>query len=145
MTGRFLRVGVCLVVVTSLAWGLYDPPWVDGMTQGLRPSDVDSSGVAFRWTSGHATFYVPRGATTMTLSWRVASSPPEGGLVAVRIDADDERLAVLTLDRPGEWQRSTVTLPRTPTHRRTRRIDLRTRRTVGESNLGVQLAAIEWQ
>ena len=51
-------VGV-LAAVAVLAYS--EPPWMGGVTSGLRPwSKIP--GTLFRWTAGRATFYIPSGA-----------------------------------------------------------------------------------
>jgi hypothetical protein len=101
--------------------------------------------VPFRWTSGHATFYVPSTAATLAVPIRAAFPGPEGRPVSVHIDVDDRRVVAIAIDQPGAWRQTIVNLPRTRTWRRSRRVDVRVDRTVGESNLGVQLGEIEWR
>jgi hypothetical protein len=139
------RIGLGLLALVALAWGLYDPPWVARTTEGLRAVESDETGTTFRWTNGHASFYVPSGARAVTLRVRAGVSSPDGRSAAVRIDVDDQPKATLTLGDPREWRSATIFLPTGRTHRRSRRIDLRVNRTVGQSNLGVQLGEIAWQ
>ena len=56
---------ICLVAA-ALAY-LHDPPWVGVVTSGLGVWESEPSGARFRWTSSHATFYVPSDASAMTL------------------------------------------------------------------------------
>jgi hypothetical protein len=145
MTTRRGLAFLLLMGVALLVWGLHDPPWVEGTTQGLRPRETDSAGVPFRWTSGHATLYVPSTAVTLVLPIRAAFPGPEGRPVSVHIDVDDRRLVTIAIDEPEAWRSTTVPLPQTRTFRRSRRVDVRVDRTVGESNLGIQLGEIEWR
>ena len=132
---RLLVVGVLLF---AAAISLRDPPWIGGMTSGLRGWEGPPE-TRFRWTSGHASFFVPRDATTMTLPLKAVFPSASGRPVSVSISVDDRWLATVELPDPSAWVRHTLPLPRRATPRRFRRIDLRVNRTVGPFNLGVQL------
>ena len=121
----------------------FDPPWVAGTTEGLRAPETDDRGVTFRWTTGHATFYVPTSARQLIL--RLSSGPLINGRPAiVRLSIDDGPVANVTMTDPAAWQVVTVFVPQRRTLRRSRRVDLHVNRTVGESNLGVRVSAVEW-
>jgi hypothetical protein len=147
MTTRQLAHLVLVTAAVGLgAWFLYDPPWVDATTVGLREGEVDDAGTPFRWTSGHAVFYVPRDAKTMTLRLNPGDATgPGGGPVVVNVRVDDEPVATIPLSAPTSWQTQLIAIPTTPTRRRTRRVDLRVNRTVSEFNLGVQLGDVTWR
>jgi hypothetical protein len=125
----------------GVAW-LRDPPWLADITTGMREWKEDE-GVRFRWTNGHASFFVPSDAEAIVLSLRAVFPAPDGGPVYVAVTADDRWLKTLRLDDPGAWARAPVQMPRLATGRRHRRIDLRVSRTIGEGNLGVELGAVE--
>ena len=63
-----------IVLSGALVFGgaayLYDPPWVGQITSGLGEWRTDPSGMRYRWTNGHATFFVPSKATAMMLPLR---------------------------------------------------------------------------
>ena len=68
MTRRRLvaRAG-CALLVLGAAY-LRDPPWLGQITSGLRTWETDRRhGERFRWTTGRASFFVPREARVMTL------------------------------------------------------------------------------
>ena len=138
---RVIDVLVGLALVVSAIAYLRDPPWLGSMTFGLREWDEDA-GVRFRWTTGHATFFVPSDARGMTLSLRSVYPSDPRGPVTVAITVDDRPLSAVTLDDPTMWTRTVLPLPRRSTGRRVRRVDLRVNRTVGEGNFGVQLGDI---
>ena len=138
MTTRARIIGLVIVAVAAL-WYLRDPPWVAGVTSGLREWEEDPPGTRFRWTAGHASFFLPSSATRLTLPLRAAFPSATGAPVVVRIEVDDRWLADIALPRPDEWSYPTLPLPARETHRRHRRVDLRVSRTVGMFNLGVQL------
>ena len=57
---------VLAVVMCAAAVYLYDPPWTGRVTSGLRDWEEDPPGTRFRWTDGHASFFVPAGASVIT-------------------------------------------------------------------------------
>ena len=136
------RVMLGVAIAGALAY-LYDPPWIGRVTSGLRDWEQDEAGTRYRWTNGHATFFVPREATAMTVPLRAVYPSPAGGPVAVDLSIDDRWLARLELADPGAWLRSTLSLSWVRTHRRYRRVDLRVGRVVTSFNRGVQLGEVE--
>ena len=144
MTRRRLLLIVCAVLLfTGVAAYLHDPPWAGGITAGMRDWEEDPPGTRFRWTSGHANLFVPSDATAMTLPLRAGWFPGRvNGPVTVEVSVDDRWLATIDLRDPNAWERRTLPLPRRPSHRRFRRVDLRVSRVVGFYNLGVQVGPI---
>ena len=144
MTSARTRIVVGLIAVTAViaaGWYLYDPPWVAGVTSGLRDWEEDPPGTRFRWSAGRASFFVPSAATEVTLPLRAVfpDVSSRGKPVIVGIGVDGRWLADIALDRPEAWSYPTLPLPRRETLRRYRRVDLRVSRTVGMLNLGVQV------
>lgn len=136
---RLLRLVASAAIAAAAAAYLHDPPWIGETTSGLRKWEEDPPGVRFRWTAGYAAFFVPSGATMMTLPLRAQFPGLSGTPVTVQVSVDDRWLTEIVLADPNAWVRTLVPLPRRPTSRRHQRVDLRVNRTVGESNLGVQL------
>jgi hypothetical protein len=139
---RLLVVGATLLVIAGGAWWLHDPPWVASFTGGMREWTEDPPGTRFRWTNGHATFFVPSDATVVTLPLRAGFPGPDGMPVTVHVSVDDRWLADVSLSDPAEWVRTDLPMPRRLTSRRFRRIDLRVSRTIGPSILGVQTGEV---
>jgi hypothetical protein len=140
---RALLVATAILVAAGGAAAyLYDPPWVAGTTSGFRRWEIEPPGIRFRWTSGHATFYVPSGATQMTLPLRSQFPGPGGAPVLVGVTVDGRALTTVVLDNPEVWVRQVLPLPRRATRRRSRRVDLRVSRTAGDLILGVQAGEI---
>jgi hypothetical protein len=138
---RWIQAIAVAVLVAGAAIYLRDPPWIGGVTSGLRGWD-GPPGERFRWTSGHASFFVPSGTTAMTLPLKAVFPSANSGPVSVDVSVDDRWLATVKLTDPSVWVRQTLPLPRRPTLRRFRRIDLRVSRTAGQFNRGVQLGEI---
>ena len=140
MTRALKAVVLVLLVGAGLAY-LRDPPWVGSVTSGLRGWEVEPSGSRFRWTSSHATFYVPSDASTMTLPLKGVFSETDGRPGTVDVSVDDRWQAAFTL-ADSQWIRPRLPLARRPTNRRYRRIDLRVSRTLGPRNVGVKLGEL---
>lgn len=129
------------IAIATLAY-LYDPPWIAGMTTGFHRWDQFPNGTRFRWTNGHASFFVPADATMITIPMRAAFSSPDGAPVIVKVSVDNRWLADVVLDDPDAWVRPQFPMPRTPTHRRYRRVDVRVNRVRTEGNLGIQMQGV---
>ena len=145
---RRIRVAILTAILIAMAaagWYLHDPPWIAGITSGLRSWEEDPPGTRFRWTAGHATFYIPSDVVELTLPLRGAFPSPNGGAVLVRMSVDDRWLADFELHDPAAWVRQTMPIPDRPTSRRYRRVELRISRTVGQYNLGVQVGELEFR
>ena len=142
MTRRRSLVLIAAVAVSALAWYTFDPPWIAGVTSGLREWEEDPPGMRFRWTAGRASFFVPATATEMTLPMRAVFPSPDATPVTVTMSVDDRFLTDIRLTDINAWTRTTVPLPRRSTWRTYRRVELRVSRTAGPYNLGVQLGEI---
>ena len=137
------RAALLLVLAAALIY-LREPRWMAGVTSGLGGWD-GPAGTRFRWTTGHASFFVPSDAAALTLPLKAVVASPGGRPVTVDVSVDDRWLAAIELPDPSAWVRTTLPLPRKTTWRRLRRIDLRVSRTVGVLNRGVLLGEIELQ
>ncbi len=119
---------------------LHDPPWTANVTSGMRDWEEDPPGTRFRWTSGHASFFVSGDGTSITLPLRAAIPLTAGQpAVVVSISVDDRWLTDVELRDPEQWARPTLPLPAARGRRRHRRIDLRVSRVSSYMNLGVQV------
>lgn len=136
---RWLIGAIMVVSVAGAAWYLRDPPWVAAVTSGMRDWEVDPSGTRFRWTAGHASFFVPSAASEMIVPIRALFPSSDGGPVVVRFAVDDRSVATVELIDAAEWSRPVIRLPRQTGRRRYRRVDVRVSRVVGFYNLGVQV------
>jgi hypothetical protein len=139
---RSIAALACMALTVALLWYLHDPPWVAQTTTGFHRWEERPPGMRFRWTNGHASFFVPSDARVLALPLRGAFPGPNGGPVVVKMSVDDRWLADIVLDDPDVWERMQLPLPRRPTHRRFRRIDLRVDRVNPNGNLGVQTGEI---
>jgi hypothetical protein len=137
-----MRTAKILALLAALGcgvWYLRDPPWLIGQTTGLRQPERAADGTVFRWSGGHASFFVP--STGRTIRIPVATTFDAGGTtpMVVSVFVDDLRAGRLLLTDEA-WHDVTVVLPPGGS-RRVRRIDIRTS-VVREDNHGVKIGEI---
>jgi hypothetical protein len=137
MMRRAVVLAGVVALIAILAW-LRDPGWLAGMESGLGNWE-SLDGVAYRWTAGRASFFVPADVQEVRIRLRV---PLRSGdwpvLVTLSIDGRPADRVQLSSD---DWRHSRVRLPR-PGSRRFRRIDIHVDR-VRDGQRGVQVGAIE--
>jgi hypothetical protein len=136
MSRRSAKVIGVIAVVAALAY-LYDPPWIGGVTSGMRGWDYSLPDTVFRWTNGRASMFIPSDARAVMIPLRSGFPGPLGGPVSVEIAVDGRFLSTVTLTDPESWVRQELPLGRRSTHRRFRRIDLHVNRVIGQGLLGV--------
>ena len=132
------KIAPAIFVVFAALWYVRDPAWLDAMTSGLRPWEQSADGHRYRWSGGHASFFVPSSAASFDLPLSTmfgASDPP----MVVTITVDD-RPANRLLLTDADWHVVTVT-PSAPTTRRVRRVDVRAKVT-RDGNYGVRIGEI---
>jgi hypothetical protein len=138
------RLGIAALVLTlgGALWYLRDPAWLAGQTTGLRGWERGPDGTAYRWSGGHASFFVPADARQVRIPIATTFDPraPRGDdPMLVTFTIDDVRAGRALLD-DTRVQDVIVTLPRRET-RRVRRIDVRTNIT-REGNHGVKIGEV---
>ena len=136
---RLLTAVVVLGIAAALLY-LRDPPWLISYTTGLRAWERAEDGTAFRWSTSHASFFVPADARFVLLP--VSTTFDAGGdkPVLVTVTIDDVRVSRVLLD-DAQWKHLTLTLP-PACSRRVRRIDVRTSVT-RDHNRGVRLGELK--
>jgi hypothetical protein len=134
------KAALAIVLLAAALWYLRDPAWLRDTSSGLRPWQQDASGVRYRWSSGHASFFVASDAPAVGIP--VSSTFEKGQdapiLVTVTVDDMPAWRVVLT---DTEWRTMIVRLP-PPGSRRFRRIDVRTG-VVRDDNHGVKLGEVQ--
>ncbi len=116
---------VCIVlagIAAALAY-LRDPPWLEHMESGFRRWETAADGTRYRWTGGHASFFVPATATAIVIPTRTTFDDPGQPPILVSITIDDRPADEFVL-RDDEWRQHELLLP-PPGPRRLRRIDVR--------------------
>jgi hypothetical protein len=126
----------CLLAAAALFY-LRDPAWLGSVESGFTRWERDGEGTAYRWTSGHASFFVASDHTSLTIPVRAAGFA--GSPVVVSVAIDDRPADQLTLT-DERWHDRAIRLTGATT-RRHRRIDLRVNRTL-PGNRGVQIGEI---
>jgi len=133
---RTAKIAVMLAVVLGALWYLRDPAWLIGQTTGLRPPERAADGTVYRWSGGHASFFVPSSGRTIRVPIATTFDARGDTPMVVSLFVDDVRAArVLLTD--DTWHDVTVELPPAGS-RRVRRIDIRTS-VVREDNHGVKI------
>jgi hypothetical protein len=141
----WFKAAAATLIAAGVLGYLHDPPWMGGVTSGLRPWEQDPPGTFFRWTAGRATFFVPSNVTSMTLPLRATFPGPNGTPVRVEVRDADRLLATIELSDPNAWVQATVPLQRYAERRRFRRIDLRVSRVVPPFWLGVMTGEVRFK
>lgn len=140
VTRRLATLGfIVLAVAAALAY-LRDPPWLITQTTGLRGWEQQADTPRYRWSGGHASFFVRADAGTFEIPVSTTFDPRDDRPMMVTVTVDDEPAARVVLTDAG-WKRVRVVLPPSGT-RTVRRIDVRTSVT-REDNHGVRVGAIE--
>ena len=139
---RRLGIAALVVILGGALWYLRDPPWLAGQTTGLRGWVKEPDGTPYRWSGGHASFFVPADARQVRIPVATTFDPraPRGDEpMMVTFTIDDVRAGRTLLSDP---RRQDVTLEMPPPgSRRLRRIDVRTNLT-RENNHGVKIGEI---
>jgi hypothetical protein len=146
MVKRGLPLFICLVMlamgaaalVSVLAY-LRDPPWLSEMESGFRQWETASDGTRYRWTGGHASFFVPAAARAIVIPTRTTFNDPADPPLLVSIAIDDRAADEFVL-RDDRWRAHELPLP-APGRRRLRRIDVRVDR-VRRGVRGVQMGEV---
>jgi hypothetical protein len=129
---------IAAALVGTLAY-LRDPPWLIGYTAGLRGWERRAGEPPYRWSGGHASFFVrsAAGAVEVPLSTTFDASDARPMTVTVSID---DRVAARLVLTDAAWHRVRVPLPQ-PGGRRVRRVDVRTNVT-RDDNHGVRIGEV---
>ena len=136
---RWLAAALAIVVVASMVAYLRDPAWLAGVESGLHAWRTGPDGARYRWTTGHASFFVPASSSRLSIPVRVTFDQPGDPPVRVRIAVDDRPADEFEL-RDDRWSTRRILLP-PPGSRHLRRIDIRVDR-LRSDNRGIQLGEI---
>ena len=139
MKARWLRVSVlvtCIAALLAVLAYLRDPPWLANVSSGLTAWETDAAGIRYRWTRGHASFFVPTDAGAITLTLRSVKDTPADWPITVTTTIDDRPVHTLSFT-DETWRDVTLQLPERG-KRKFRRIDLKLDRLRARQR-GVQL------
>ena len=128
-------VVVVMVLAAALAY-LRDPPWLVHVTSGLGRWETNDDGVRYRWTTGHASFFVPSSAEFVTFRVRAPKQDPRDWPITATVTIDDRPADMLEVS-DEQWSVVRLRLPQRG-GRNVRRIDIKLDR-VRSANHGVQL------
>jgi hypothetical protein len=141
MMRRLAVVALVLVFAGTLAY-LRDPSWLASQTTGLRGWERRADGTAYRWSGGHASFFVPSDAAHVRIPIATtfdARAPRGDEPMVVTFAIDDVRAGRALLADEG-IQNVTLQMPPRGS-RKVRRIDVRTSVT-REGNRGVKIGEV---
>ena len=136
---RWIALTLTAAGLAALLGYLRDPAWLANVESGLHEWRTGPDGLRYRWTTGHASFFVPSSSARITIPARVTFDQSGDPPVLVRIAIDD-RLADEFELRDDRWTARRLVLP-PPASRRVRRIDIRVDR-LRPDNRGIQLGEI---
>jgi len=139
--GRIGRIAFAVVAVAAALAYLYDPPWLINQARGLRGWERADNGLRYRWSSGHASFFVRSDAGPFDLPLSATFDDKDRRPMMVTVSVDDQIVARVVLTDAG-WKRIRIAVP-PPGRRRVRRIDVRTSVT-RQDNYGVRIGALEY-
>jgi hypothetical protein len=111
------------ILLAGVLWYLRDPSWIADQTTGMWDWEQAADGTRFRWTTSHASFFVPSDASEAHLRISTTFDEPGAQPMLVTISVDDVREARLVLS-DSAWHDVIVPL-RPHGSRRQRRIDIR--------------------
>ncbi len=140
-TARRLVVtgAVLLVILVALAY-LRDPGWLATETTGLRGWQQAPDGTRYRWSGGHASFFVP--SNPSRVGFRIATtfdaSDSRPMIATVRLDDENVSRVALT---DSSWRLVEIAMPPRAS-RRFRRIDVHTN-IVRDGNRGVMITEVD--
>ena len=142
LTRRRAAFAAVVVALAAGLWYLRDPAWLADQTTGLRGWQRNADGAAYRWSGGHASFFVPSNARQIRVPIATtfdARQPRGDEPMVVTMTIDDRRAARVLLADPAIEH---VVLHMPPVgSRRLRRIDVRTSVT-REGNHGVMVGPV---
>jgi hypothetical protein len=123
------RVALAALVLAGSATLAYlrDPAWLMHSTQGLGSWRSEEAGRRFRWSGGHASFFVPADAAVIEITLAAAFDLAKDRAVVATITIDGQPAQRVELS-DGNWRTLEISLP-PPGSRRARRVDIRVDRT----------------
>jgi hypothetical protein len=136
---RTARILALLAALGCIVWHLRDPPWLIRQSSGLRPAERAADGAAYRWSGGHASFFVPSDGQVVRIPIATTFDARGADPMVVTFFVDDTRAARVMLTDDA-WHEVPVVLPPKGS-RRVRRIDIRTS-VVRDDNHGVKIGLI---
>jgi hypothetical protein len=140
VTRRTIALSVAAVAAVGALAYLRDPPWLITQTTGLHRWEQQPGTPRYRWSGGHASFFVRADAGAFDIPLSTTFDQHDDPPMMVTVSVDDETAARVVLT-DAAWTRIRITLP-PPGTRTVRRIDIRTNVT-RDDNHGVRVGEIE--
>jgi hypothetical protein len=140
MRRRLFAAAILVVCAGGGLWYLRDPAWLITQTTGLRNWERAAGGMRFRWSGGHASFFVPSDEQLVRIPVATTFDARGSQPMMVTFTIDGARAGRVLLTDEA-WQEVTLLLPPRGS-RRVRRVDVRTSVTREDSH-GVQLGELK--
>jgi len=143
MALRATRAAVLIVAISmtlAALWYLRDPPWLASYSSGFHPWETSADGHLYRWTKGHASFFVPSDARRIALPLRSLNDTPQDWPTTATVTIDG-RIAERVIFKDQDWRVLSIRLP-DRAGRRVRRVDITLDR-VRSRLRGVQVGKVE--
>jgi hypothetical protein len=141
MVKRLALVVLAVAAAAATLAYLRDPPWLIDQATGLRRWERPAGDLRYRWSSGHASFFVRSDARAIEIPVSTTFDEPDSQPMMVTVSLDGEVAGRVILTAAG-WTRVKVGLP-APGSRRVRRIDIRTN-VVRPGNRGVRVGDVDY-
>jgi hypothetical protein len=139
MRRTMLIAAAVLLGLAALLAYLRDPPWLERVESGFHRWQTTPEGGRYRWTTGHASFFVPATAAAIVIPARTTFDDVNDPSVLVSVEIDGRPADEFVL-KDDDWVERRIRMP-LPGPRRVRRIDLRVDR-LREGNRGAQIGEI---
>jgi hypothetical protein len=136
-----VRLAATAIVVVAALWWLRDPTFAPTLETGLRPWMTAADGTRSRWTTGRASFFVPREWRRIAVPLKARAFTSSALPVVVALSVDGQPVDRVTL-RDEQWVVRAVDVSTLRSSRRFRRVDLRVNRVWSDQQLGVQLGEV---
>jgi hypothetical protein len=140
MARRPFLAALAIVAAAGALGYLRDPSWLATQTAGLRGWERTGDGTSFRWSGGHASFFVPSDVAAVRVPIATTFDARGREPMGVTFTIDGVRAGRALLTDTG-WQEVTLAMPPRGS-RRVRRIDVRTSVT-REDNHGVRIGVLQ--
>lgn len=129
---------VAVLVVAGMIY-LRDPAWLINLDSGLYGWEHNRAGQRFRWMGGHASFFVPSDAKTVTIPLHALFITDDRRPFVIRVDVNDRPATEVVL-ADEQWTPAQLRVV-VPQHwsRKVVRIDLHASRTWSERAISVQV------
>jgi hypothetical protein len=136
------RLALLAAAVIGAVIYLRDPAWLIRVDSGLFGWELNRARQRFRWMAGHASFFVPADARSVTIPLHALFATDDRRPFIIRVDLNGRPATQVVLpDEQWATVRVPIVLP-SNWSRRVARIDLVANRTWASGEISVQVGEI---